>query len=231
MKTLATLIVGTTVVALSGTSRAHADHVCRRHHVRAFDFADRELTRELERSRDVLRFDFEDQRDAIHARIRMAEEYYRRRERADAIRALHRELEHVERAYHRNLRALNEGAEDRRRELSHQRNEVLRNCRTDRCTEACFAEPQPAPRSIEVIPPPESVPAYPQLPSPNDNSKFHRHNDFERDRAAPFLAAARRRGHRTPEPSPTHRAGRPAPREEFDWQALVVDVLARRMDR
>jgi hypothetical protein len=167
MKNLATFLVGTTVVALSGASHARAEHVCRRHHVRAFEFADRELTREVERSRDVLRFEYEDQRDVIDAQIRLAEECCRGRERADKVRALRREMEHVERAYHQNLRALNEGTEDRRRELGDQRNEVLRNCRTDHCTEACFAAPQPAPSSIEVIPAPESVPAHPHLPSPN----------------------------------------------------------------
>jgi hypothetical protein len=231
MKTLATLIIGTTVLAAGGVTHAQADHVCRRHHVRAFEFADRELSRELERSRDVLRFDFEEQRDAIDARIHSAQECYRGRERADAVRALHRELEHVDRAYHRNLRALNEGMEDRRRELHNQREEVLRHCRTDRCTEACFAEPQPAPRSIEVIPPPEGAPAYPHLRSPSPDLSLHRHDDFDENRVERPFADAGRSGYRSRQWPTTRDNQERASRDEFDWHALVVDLLASRMDR
>lgn len=226
---LVTTLMGTIVLISSGASYAQADHVCRRYQLRTFEFADRELTRELERSRDVLRFDFEGQRDVIHAKIRAVQECYRGRQRADAVRALHRELEQVDRTYHRNLRALNEGAEDRRRELHHQRDEVLRNCRTEQCTEACFAEPQPAAPAIEVIPPPESVPPYPNLRSPNQELELHRHDDFERDRGGTFPAEVRRRGHQSRELPPALRAHGSAPREEVQWQALVVDLLARRI--
>jgi hypothetical protein len=171
MKLLLTVVLGITALISNGASSARADHVCRRFHLAAFEDANRHLGHELEERRESLQRAFEAQRDAVLAEIRRVEQCFRGREREDAVRVLHRELERVNREHHRNLRGLHEEFDDRRRELTYVREDALRDCRTTQCSQACFVEPQAPPPGVEVIPPPQSVPSDPHPPSPNTGAK------------------------------------------------------------
>lgn len=217
------------VVQGTVTTNCRADHVCRRYYEKAFEQQNRRLDRELHARREVLHRQIEHQRRCIHAEIREANQYLRGHGRHATVRSLHRKLAHVNRCFDQDLSALHKSVEYRRRLLRHERDAALRHCRTSQCTDAC--------RSLAG-----GVPTIGRLSAPH--SATYPREELAPARRTPGFAGSPRRlhsgpvagldehhGHHPWPSAPAHGAGWRQSQGEFDWQSLVFQLLARRLNR